>query len=207
MRPEYLYLYSNMPCESICFVDKSIQNYQDALRRKEEANNAAQPHGGLVPDEQRPLKAFNDEWEMMMNVVDIAKAVVRGYVFSDCNATATNIPFFNQVVGQRQGEYDPPVRNPETGELLHNGGYVMHDVNEDRTVRLRTIRAAFNQLEAHEKEIVLDKTDFEGINQMAVSENAKGVMNGIAEISNLLHQHNPPFMAALQTVHGRLLPR
>lgn len=206
MSPEILPQYRNMPCESVGFVDKSIQLYKDVLRRKEEANIAALPPGSAVPDEQRPLKAFNDEWEMMMNVVDIAKATVRGYVFSDCNATARNIPFFDQVVGQRQGEYDPPVRNPENGELLHNGGHVMHDVHEDRTDGLRALRATFNGLDAREKEIVLDKTDFEGINQMAVSDNAKRVMNGIAETSNLLHQHNARFMAALQAVHGRTFP-
>jgi hypothetical protein len=142
----------------------------------------------------------------MSNVVDIANAVVRGYVLSNCNASAAQIPFFEQVVAREERRYDPPVVEPGTNRLLFAGGLPMRHVRVDRTVELRALMATFNQLENGEKEIILDKTDFDGINQLAISQNAKNVLNGIAEASNRLHQNNPRFMDALQVVHGRRGP-
>lgn len=201
-----LALYRNMPRDNAGFVGKSVEVFEDALRRKEEANIAALPAGAAVPDNQRPLHTFQEEFETLMNLPDIAKATVRGYVFSDSDANGGILTFFTQVVGRRQGEYDPPVQDPDTGQLLHAGGHVMIDVREDRTVRLRELRALFNGLPNAEKEVILDKLDFDGFDRLAVSANGRRVLDGIAEISNHLHQQNPLFAAAMQAVHARKFP-
>lgn len=194
---EKLALYSNMPHRNIDFVQRSVNAFQEILRRKEEANIAAQ-------NNERPLQAFNDNFTYMMNIVDVAQATVRGYVLSDSTANGRILTFFNQVAGQRQGEYNNPIRDPLTGQLIHIGGYEMIDVYEDRTIRLGQLRDAFNRLPNPEKEVILDTTDLGNFNRLPISANAKEVLNGIAQISNLLHQHNPPFTAAVQAVHGNL---
>jgi hypothetical protein len=200
---EKLALYANMPRDNVGLVDRSITIFQNHLQRKEEANIAALPPGAAVPDEQRPLKTFNDELDMMMNIVDLAKATVRGYVFSDCNATAQNIPFFRQVVRREVVRNDPAVHDPVTNALLVGPVQVMRDVFEDRTVRLRELRATFRGLSPQEKELILDKTDFANFDQMQLSANGRAVLDGIAEISNLLHQHNDPFLQAVQAAIAR----
>jgi hypothetical protein len=201
--PSKLALYRNMPIDEVGFIERSIQIYRNHLQAKEEANIAALPAGAAVPPEQRPLHTFNEGWDILMNIPNIALAITRGYVFSDCSISASQIQFFRQFVGREQGEYDPPVQDPETGRLLHNGGYLMRDRHEDRTVQLRALRALFDELDNAEKEIVLNKTDFGGINQMEISQNAKDVLNGITGIAHLLHQHNAPFIKALQVVYER----
>jgi hypothetical protein len=202
-QPAKLALYKDMPVNEVDFIEKSIQIYEGHLQEKEEAVIAALPAGAKVSDEQRPLHTFKEESLMLMNIPTLSLAVVRGGIFSDRPISANQIRFFRQVTGQEQGLYDPPVQDPETGQLLHNGGYTMRDLYEDRTVQLRFLKAKFDQLSKAEKEIVLNKTDFGEINQMAISQNAKDVLNGIAAIAHLLHQHNRPFMEALQVVHER----
>lgn len=193
---EKLALYRNMPRDNVNFVQRSVDAFTDVLERKEQANIAAL-------NDQRPLQVFNDNFMDMTSLVDVAHATVRGYVFSDSTANGTILTFFNQVAGQKEGEYNDPVRDPTTGELLYLGGYQMINEYKDHTEELRELRALFNGLPDHEKEIILDKTDFADSDQLAVSENGKKVLKGIARISNRLIQTNAPFMAALQAVYQR----
>jgi len=201
---EKLELYRNMPRNKVDFVERSITIFQDALRREEEAKIGA--HAGVVlPPDQLPLTKFNEDFEGLDPgcFVAVASAVVKAYTFSN---TDTYFDFFQQRDRVPAGPPEPEVRHPITNDLIHAGGQQFRNEIVNRSVRLRELRALFNALPPQEKEIIIDKTDFDHFDQLEISVNGKTILRDLAAMANKLQQNNGNFMEALQAAHQRKFP-
>lgn len=208
-----LELYRNMPRERNAFFDRAIEIHRLSLQTKEQqgiaalqqelALNAQEMAGYNIPADRRPLFKFDEDFQ----IIDagcfplIGFAISKAYLISNSD---THLNFFSQIA-RIPGEILPEIRDGN-GVIIHNGGQQMEARRINHAERLIELRRIFNALPNAEKELIIDRTDFEGVDNLAISGNGKMILRELGRISNNLIQANPEFGRAIQDAHRRKFP-